>query len=347
MFLTSAKYHLRCSKVQELVNYLIRNQLHEERDAFICPFRELFIFTYWVMVRKKIEGFFNLIFAQLFSLFSPSSQEVIKHADVLLKVISSAPSDQHSIKYKMYIFWDISSEDKSIFLKNVADAYAKSNQLTKSYEYSLLYLRSLLPASEAARNTCITVIAFALRIPSIFDFDSLLKLNAIIANQDHELFSLLRVFLHNGLSEFKSWEALHVGALEKHDRAETYGRPRSCIARMQDLAPHSCIGFQNIAINLPYSKIAETIQVDASEVEKWVIDVIRTGLMSGKLSQTTQTLYITRSAVCSFELEQWQVLEQRLVSWKSKLRGVTKVVASAKRQSDHISQIEIVATATV
>lgn len=69
--------------------------------------------------------------------------------------------------------------------------------------------------------------------------------------------------------------------------------------------------------------------------------------MSGKLSQTTQTLYITRSAVCSFELEQWQVLEQRLVSWKSKLRGVTKVVASAKRQSDHISQIEIVATATV
>lgn len=122
MFLTSAKYHLRCSKVQELVNYLIRNQLHEERDAFICPFRELFIFTYWVMVRKKvlrfpfhlwqnhwkcaieIEGFFNLIFAQLFSLFSPSSQEVIKHADVLLKVISSAPSDQHSIKYKMYIF---------------------------------------------------------------------------------------------------------------------------------------------------------------------------------------------------------------------------------------------------
>lgn len=41
---------------------------------------------------------------------------------------------------------------------------------------------------------------------------------------------------------------------------------------MQDLAPHSCIGFQNIAINLPYSKIAETIQVDASEVEKWVID---------------------------------------------------------------------------
>lgn len=32
------------------------------------------------------------------------------------------------------------------------------------------------------------------------------------------------------------------------------------------------LGFQKVGQNVPYSKIAETLQVDVSEVEKWVID---------------------------------------------------------------------------
>lgn len=32
------------------------------------------------------------------------------------------------------------------------------------------------------------------------------------------------------------------------------------------------LGFKNIGQNLPYVKIAEALQVDVSEVEKWVID---------------------------------------------------------------------------
>lgn len=66
--------------------------------------------------------------------------------------------------------------------------------------------------------------------------------------------------------------------------------------------------------------------------------VIRTGLLSGKLSQTTQTLYVTRSTARSFEREQWQALEQRLSSWKAGLSSVLEVVASAKRQGGHTSQ---------
>lgn len=115
------------------------------------------------------------------------------------------------------------------------------------------------------------------------------------------------------------------------------------------------LGFRNIGQNLPYTKIAEALQVDVSEVEKWVIDgrfpvlrsqvlltsfssVIRAGLLWGKLSQTTQSLYVIRSSVRAFEKEQWEVLEKRILAWKTGLQGVLDVVNNAKRVAGHVPQ---------
>jgi hypothetical protein len=85
-----------------------------------------------------------------------------------------------------------------------------------SYEYCLSYVRSLPPSSPSAQAAALDAIAPALRLPSLFDFDPLFKLDAIIAAKDHELFSLLQIFLNSGLSEFKSWEEHHSGTLEKY-----------------------------------------------------------------------------------------------------------------------------------
>ncbi|KAJ3980007.1 PCI domain-containing protein [Lentinula detonsa] len=384
-------------QVQELVNYLVRTQSDEERAASIRPFQEALttaegqkslsedeqrrqkIFLMIISVikglgrgqEKEIEGFFNLIYAHLFSLFSPSSPEAKQLTDTLLKVISSAPSDQTSIKYRILsnLFnalprnsslrlsvyntilniavadnsinalhlscsnvetwleeWEVSSEDKSAFLQHIVDAYAKS----------ILYVRSLPPTSEAAKDASIRVIASALRIPSIFEFDTLFKLDAVVANKDHELFALLQVFLNDGLSEFKAWLGQHV-AVPMRQTTIQISIVHSWNEKF-DFLPLASLGFKNIGTNLSYTKIAEAIQVDVSEVEKWVIDVIRAGLLSGKLSQNTQTLHIIRPTARSFEREQWQALEQRLLAWKSGLSSVLDVVASAKRQGGHVSQ---------
>jgi len=61
--------------------------------------------------------------------------------------------------------------------------------------------------------------------------------------------------------------------------------------------------------------------------------VIRAGLLSGKLSQTAQTLHITRSAARTFEREQWAALEKRLVAWKTGLGGVLEVIVTARASS--------------
>jgi translation initiation factor 3 subunit M len=56
----------------------------------------------------------------------------------------------------------------------------------------------------------------SLKLPSVFDFDTLFKIDVIIKLQGHELFSLLRIFLSGGLEDYKKWESEHPGSIEKY-----------------------------------------------------------------------------------------------------------------------------------
>lgn len=85
-----------------------------------------------------------------------------------------------------------------------------------SYEYTLSYVRSLPSSSDAASAAAIDAISAALRLPTLFNFDSLFKLDAVIAVKEHELFGLLQLFLNDGLVEFKSWSATHSGTFQKY-----------------------------------------------------------------------------------------------------------------------------------
>ncbi|KAJ7098753.1 hypothetical protein B0H15DRAFT_901333 [Mycena belliarum] len=394
-------------QIQELVNYIVRNRPEEERTAFIRPFQDVMktepgkpplaededrrrkilsmvladVKSLGDGSEKEIEGFFNLIFAHLFSLHSPDSPETKQYVAGLVQTISAAPSEQASIKYRLLsnLFnalprksplrlsvyttlldlatanselgalqlarvdverwlrdWAISPEEKSAFLKTIADAYEKSDQLTTAYEYSLAYVRSLPTGASATEAAAVETIATALRLPFVFDFDPLFKLDAVLAAKEHELFALLHIFLNDGLPEFKAWEAAYPGALEK------YKLESAELERKIRLLTLASLGFKNIGHDLPYSQVAEALQVDPSEVEKWVIDVIRAGLLSGRLSQTSQSLHITRSTARTFERAEWAALEARLVAWKTGLAGVLEVVATARKQgAPHIGQTQV------
>lgn len=131
--------------------------------------------------------------------------------------------------------------------------------------------------------------------------------------------------------------------------------PLSELERKIRLLTLTSLAFQYVGQNLPYSKISEALQVDPNDVEKWAIDgwcaifyegdiiqpvsfsVIRAGLVWGKLSQTTESLHITRATSRHFEKEQWLALEKRLIAWKSSLVSILDVIANAKRVASQIT----------
>jgi translation initiation factor 3 subunit M len=84
---------------------------------------------------------------------------------------------------------------------------------------------------------------------------------------------------------------------------------------------------------LPYSIITRRLHIPSEEVELWVIDVIRAGLVEGKLSQLNQTFLIHRSTYRSFGTSEWEEIGVRLESWKQSLRNILEVVKSAREQA--------------
>ncbi|PCH40893.1 PCI-domain-containing protein [Wolfiporia cocos MD-104 SS10] len=318
---------------------------------------------------KEIEGFFNLLVSHYIVLLSGNA-DAKEQLATLLQTIAASP-DHTLIKYRALsnIFnalprrsslrllvyktllelasahdelellglsrvdvekwlseWDVSQEEKSAFLQSIASAYTTCGQPEAAYECSLSYIRSLSPSSPSAQAAAVDIIAAALRLPTLFDFDAVFRLDAVVAAKEHELFSLLQIFLNDGLPEYRAWAEAHPDVFAKYDLDRTQ------LERKIRLLGLATLGFQNIGRDLPYATIASTIQVEPSEVERWVIDVIRAGLLSGRLSQTSQTLHITRATVRTFERPQWEALEKRLLAWKSGLAGVLDVVAAAQKK---------------
>ena len=54
----------------------------------------------------------------------------------------------------------------------------------------------------------------------------------------------------------------------------------------------------------------------------WLIDVIRAGLVEGKLSQARQELLVHRSKYRTFGKAEWEELDSRLEDWKIALEQV-------------------------
>jgi len=78
--------------------------------------------------------------------------------------------------------------------------------------------------------------------------------------------------------------------------------------------------------------IARRLHIPSEEVELWVIDVIRAGLVEGKLSQLNQTFLIHRSTYRSFGKSEWEEVGVRLDNWKASLRNILEVVRGAREQ---------------
>ena len=162
-----------------------------------------------------------------------------------------------------------------------------------SFQYQFSYIRSLPPSSPAAQSAAMEAVAAALRLPSYFDFDSLFRLDAVVAAKDHELFALLQIFLNDSLAQYKAWADSHAGVFAKYGAcaylalSTSHFFPRKGAIRLIRVSPEldnaqlerkirlltlATLGFQNMGRDVSYSTIASALQVEPSQVESWVID---------------------------------------------------------------------------
>lgn len=228
--------------------------------------------------------------------------------------------------------WETDDEDARKLYLAVSDVATDAGEDEQAYTYLLRALRTFSTEEASlpeARDLSLRALKAALTHPTHFDFQDLTDLDSIQAlrNSDPIFFQLLEIFNSDLLDDFNDFKDEHDGWV---DGSGLDGAALNRKMRLLTLASLAASAGQTRS--LPYEKIAKALQVPSEDVEMWVIDVIRAGLVEGKLSQQTQMFLIHRSTYRVFGDNQWREVSSRLDMWRNSLQGVLQVIQQEKQR---------------
>ncbi|KAF2405548.1 eukaryotic translation initiation factor 3 subunit M [Trichodelitschia bisporula] len=275
------------------------------------------------------------ILSTIFNITSPDKETRFHIFMGILSVIRSS-SNFETLKPQLknieawLAAWEIDDEDQRKLYLEVAEAALASGEGNEAYGYLIRALRTVPTdesSSEEARKLALRALKFALIHPAHFDFQDLTSLDAIQAlrKSDPVHFELLEIFTSEMLDDFNDFKDEH------DDWIESQNLDRDALNRKMRLLTLTSLAAQASQTRaLPYAHIAKALQVPTEDVEMWVIDVIRAGLVEGKLSQLNQQFLIHRSTYRVFGENQWREVAARLDMWRKSLIGVLGVVRQEK-----------------
>ncbi|KAF2683257.1 eukaryotic translation initiation factor 3 subunit M [Lentithecium fluviatile CBS 122367] len=228
--------------------------------------------------------------------------------------------------------WEMEeSDDRKLYLA-VSDVAGDAGEDEQAYTYLLRALRTFSAdeaSSPEARELSLRALKSALTHPTHFDFQDLTDLDSIQALRNSEpiYFQLLEIFNSDLLDDYNDFKDEHEGWVEES------GLDGAALNRkMRLLTLASIAASSGQTRSLPYSHISRALQIPSEDVEMWVIDVIRAGLVEGKLSQLNQTFLIHRSTYRVFGENQWREVASRLDMWRNSLQSVLQVIQSEKQR---------------
>lgn len=227
--------------------------------------------------------------------------------------------------------WETEEDDQRALYLSIADVASEAGEADESYNYLLRALRTIPTdeaSSEEAQKMSVRALKAALAHPAHFDFQDLTSLDSIqgLRNSHSDYYELLELFNAELLDDYNDFLTSHDTFLEES------GLPAAVLERKIRLLTLASLGASTPSRSLPYQQIASALQIPATDVEMWVIDVIRAGLVEGKLSQLNQTFLIHRSTYRVFGERQWVEVQGRLDTWRSSLEGVLGIIKAEREK---------------
>lgn len=230
--------------------------------------------------------------------------------------------------------WELDDEEAQKLHLAIADAATAAGDDDLAQSHVLQALQTI-PAADstkpAARDLAVRALASALRRPAVFDFTPLTASDAVqsLRSSDSSLFELLEIFTSDTLDAYEAFiganplSSISGGVLaDASDALQTKLR----------LLTLTSLASSTPSRSLPYSTIASALRVPASDVEMWVIDTIRAGLVEGKLSQLRSEFLVHRATYRVFGEKQWAEVQGRLMVWRRSLEGVLSVIRSERER---------------
>ncbi|KAI9924134.1 hypothetical protein ASPWEDRAFT_26268 [Aspergillus wentii DTO 134E9] len=230
--------------------------------------------------------------------------------------------------------WELDEEEAQKLHLAVAEAAQVAGDTELAQTHTIQALQTIPAnnaASKEARDLAVRALSSALQHPTVFDFTPLTASDAVQAlrTSDSTLFELLEIFTSDTLDAYEDFVAATPLTSISEGVLANAGEALQNKMRLLTLAS---LAASTPSRSLPYSTIASSLRVPSEDVEKWVIDTIRAGLVEGKLSQLRSEFLVHRATYRVFGEKQWAEVQGRLMVWRRSLESVLGVVRSERER---------------
>ncbi|PHH60396.1 hypothetical protein CDD81_1709 [Ophiocordyceps australis] len=236
--------------------------------------------------------------------------------------------------------WDCGEEFERKLYQEVADAALEAGEDELSYESILKALRTFDDddkeelSSEQAQRISLRAVKMAISSNTHFLFQDIRAVPSVQAlSESHPIYSqLLDIFAEQDLEDYNDFNDEHKGWIEqqKFDQVKLHRKMR--------LLTFASLAAATPSREIEYAKIVKALQIPEEDVEMWAIDVIRAGLVEGKLSQKRSMFLVHKVTYRVFGQRQYQELATRVDHWRATLQNVLGVLKqeheSAKSQRE-------------
>lgn len=261
----------------------------------------------------------------------------------ILKVISSNSTfdslrDQLENLDTWLSTWQISAQDQRKLFLAISDVASNAtDEGATVQQYLVKALRTLQDPADSespqARALSIRAIKAALQAPKTFDFQDLHALDSVQAlhESDADWADLFDIFRSGTLDSYREFTSSHADFFSSSasDLDSDVLERKMRLLTLTSL----CAGATSTqARSVPYSDISKNLCIQDADVELWIIDVVRAGLIEGKMSQSTKELLVHRATYRRFDSRQWRAVLGKLHEWKDSLVQVHRVIKAEREQ---------------
>eukprot|EP00041_Stephanoeca_diplocostata_P015211 m.288610 g.288610 ORF g.288610 m.288610 type:complete len:408 (-) comp19965_c0_seq1:128-1351(-) len=233
-------------------------------------------------------------------------------------------------------------DDWQISTAQVRELFKKLYEITQKVgdnKQSCEFLRKLLASFEGETPEALTavkgelyphvksLVASTLADPEQFSVKNVTRLKAVQLFNDDNALALLSVFQSGDIPAFKSFVDTNKNILAelKLDPAELLRKTQ--LKSLTGLCAKSDV--------VDFKAISSALEIAEEDVEMWVIDSIRVGLIEAKVDQVNSRINVTQSHTDSFgDNKDWAALKDRLAAWQKNLSQCQRVLNTVKVQAE-------------
>jgi len=222
-------------------------------------------------------------------------------------------------------------EDKRTLFRDIASYMRSMNKRLDSFNHLKKYHKlyqddgSSVIREQKVIDSAVELVKDAIQLPSVIQFDDILALDTVKALSETKHTSLVELcgtFLSGSVGDLTKFHDKNGKLFDDYDLSYPDAMSKIRLLTLATIA--------HAKSEIELDEVADAIQEEKENVERWVVRAISEGFIDGRIDQLNHKVLVKSAFQRKFERQEWAFLDSKLTQWIDNLESVIKFIGEQK-----------------